>query len=92
MGIKESLEILAAIELLGVSGIEIAKDGINADDISKALDLIKNSDVLVEGVKGINLVDEEIKDLEQEELIQLGLAAFGMIKKIISATKKEAVV
>lgn len=87
LGIKESLELLAAIELGSVGIIDIAKDGIGADDIPKALDLVKKSDVFVEGVKGFNEIDDEVKDLDQAELIQLGSAAFVMIKKIIAATK-----
>lgn len=88
LGIKESLELVAGIELVTVSTLDIAKDGLGADDIPKALELVKKSDVIVEAVKGIDLVDDEVKDLDQAELIQLGTATFAMIKKIVAATKK----
>lgn len=88
IGIKESLELLAGVELLGVSGIEIAKDGLDMSDVPKALELAKKSDVLVAAVKGLDQVDDEVKDLDQAELLQLGTAAFGMVKKIVAAAKK----
>lgn len=91
IGIKETLEILASIELCSVAGIEIAKGGLGAEDIAPALELVKKSDVIIEGVKGLDLIDDEIKDLDQAELLQLGAAAFNMVKKIASAAKsKEA--
>jgi urease gamma subunit len=86
-GLKESLELLKAIELIGVSGLEIAKDGLGVDDISKAVDLLKQINVIIEGVKGVGEIGAEIKDLDQEELIQLGLALFGSYKKIAEAAK-----
>lgn len=88
---KETLELLAAIELLAVSGIAIAKDGVDASDISKVLELIKKFDVLVEGVKGIDLIDNEVKDIDQMELIALGTALFGTFKAIKAAVNKEVV-
>lgn len=88
LGIKESLELIAGIELAAVSGIEIAKDGLGMDDIPKALELIKHSDVLIEAVKGIDQIDDEAKDLDDAELIQLGSKAYAMVKKIAAAAKK----
>ena len=87
LGIKESKELLAGIELAAVAGIEIAKDGLDVSDISKALELVKKSDVLIEAVKGIDGIDEEIKDLDQAELIELGTITFSLVKKIVSAAK-----
>lgn len=86
---KETLELIAAIQLAAVSGIEIAKGGITADDLPKALDLIKKFDVLVEGVKGIDLVDDEIKNIDQAHLIEAGVALFGLVKAIKEAASKQ---
>jgi hypothetical protein len=86
-GLKESLELIKAIELLGVSGFDIAKDGLGVDDISKAVDLLKQINVIIEGIKGVGEISGEIKDLDQEELIQLGLSLFGCYKKIAEAAK-----
>lgn len=87
IGIKESLELFAAIELLAISGIDIAKDGFDMSDISKVLELVKKSDVIISGVKDIDMLDDEVKDLDQAELMQLGVVAFAMIKKIIAEVK-----
>lgn len=89
LGIKESLELLAGVELVAVTGIEVAKDGLGMDDLAKAVELVKKSEVLVEAVKGLNLVDDEVKDLDQAELLQLGAASFAMVKKIAAASKKQ---
>jgi hypothetical protein len=89
VSIKESKELLAGIELLAISGIEIAKDGLDVSDIAKALELIKKIDVILEAVKGIDGLDEEIKDLDQAELIELGTIGFSLVKKIISASKEQ---
>ena len=88
-GLKESLELIKALELVGVKGVEIAKGGLGAEDIPAAIELLKEVNVLIEGVKGVGEIGEEMKDLEQEELIQLGLALFGAYKKIASAAKEQ---
>lgn len=88
---KETLELLAAIELAAVSGIEISKGGITADDLPKALELIKKFETLVEGVKGFDKIDDEIKNIDQAGLIQLGTALFGTFKAIKAAAQKEVV-
>lgn len=88
---KETLELLAAIELVAVSGIEIAKDGVNAADLPKAIELIKKFDTIVEGAKGLDKLDDEIKDIDQAELIALGSALFTTFKAIKAAASKEVV-
>lgn len=89
VGIKESLELVKGVELLGVKGAQILKGGVNAEDIPAALELMKEVSVLVEAVKGVGEIPAEAKDLEQEELIQLGLALFGAVKNISAAAKAE---
>lgn len=89
--LKETLELVKAIEVLGVAGVGIAKDGIGAEDIAPALALVQQASVLVEGFKGLGQVDDEVKDLDEQELVQLGLAAFGAYKKIREAAKAASV-
>jgi hypothetical protein len=90
VGLKESLELVKALELVGVKGLQIAKGGLNAEDIPLAIDLLKEVNVIIEGVKGVSDIGAEMKDLSQEELIQLGLALFGVYKKIAEASKEQA--
>lgn len=89
LSIKESLEVLAAVELGAISILDIAKDGIGLDDLPKALELVKKADVFVSAVKDVKDIPAELKDLDQAEMLQLGMAAFELIKKVVAATKKE---
>lgn len=85
-GIKESKELLNGVELLAVSAKKIAKDGVSLADLPEAIELLKKVDILVEAVKGLESIDEELKDLEQEELVELGLKVFSIVKAV---SKKE---
>lgn len=87
LGIKESLEVIAAAKLVGVNVVAAAKDGIDMSDVQYAINIAKDSEKIVEAVKDVDLVDDEVKDLSQEELLQLGAAAFDMVKSIAAAAK-----
>ena len=82
MDVKNTLEVIAAVELLGVAGKEIAKDGIAIDDLPKALELIKKYDVLVAAVDGIGDVVDEAKDIDSAEAVIIVTALMATIKKI----------
>lgn len=84
--IKESLELVKSIEILGVSAKKMLADGkINFADAPIALELIKEIEPVIEGFKDLKEIKEEIKDLSQEELIQLGLAVFNAYKNVAKA-------
>ena len=85
MDIKNTLEVIAAVELLGVSGKEIAKDGIAIDDLPKALELLKKYDVLLAAVDGIGEVVDEAKDIDSAEAVIIVTALMATIKKIKEA-------
>jgi hypothetical protein len=84
-GIKESKELLEGVKVLAVSAKKIAKDGVSLADLPEALELIKKIDILVEAVKGVDGIDEEVKDLDQAELVELGVAVFDIVKAIKGA-------
>jgi len=84
-GIKECLEMLDGLELLSVKGLEIAKDGLELNDIPKALEVFKQYEVLVAAVKGSGEILAEVKDIDQAELMELGARVLGMVKKIKEA-------
>lgn len=81
IGIKESKEVLDALEAIGVKSA-VLKDGFQLGDISVLTGIVAP---LIEGIKGIELVDDEIKDLTSEELQELGSKALDIIKKIKDA-------
>ncbi len=85
MKIDQTLEVLAAVELLAVAGKKVAKDGLSLADLPEALELLKHLDVLVAAVKGADEVVAEIKDLDQGELIVLGTKVVEIVKAIKSA-------
>lgn len=83
--LKETMELVKALELIGVKGKEILKDGIDSNDIVPAIELLKEINVIVEGIKDVKEIGAEMKDLDQEELLQLGMAMFSLYKKIKEA-------
>lgn len=88
-GIKESLEVIAGIEVVGVNVAKAASDGkINISDAKYAIEIAKDSGKIMDAVKGADLVLKEAKDLDEQELVQLGLAAYTMVKNIVAASKE----
>lgn len=83
--LKESLELVKAIDLLATKGIEISKGGIGAEDIGPAIEVLKQINVLIEGFKGLGGIPAEMKDLDEAEMLQLGSAVFGVYKDIKAA-------
>ena len=84
--IKETKELLEGVQLLAITAVKIADDGFNIkEDFAHVIELAKNSTVLVEAVKGVGDIDEEVKDLDQQELAELGLLVFNMYKNIKAA-------
>ena len=83
-GIEQTLELLQAIKETAVVGITALADGFQFADIGKLVSLYKPVSAAVEGIQE---VDDELKDLNEAEAIQLGLATYGMIKAIIETVK-----
>lgn len=84
-GIKETKDVLLAIEALGTKAV-VFRDGFQVADIAALTGVIGP---VVEAIKDSNLVDDEIKDLDKEELAELGEAALQVIKNIKDAWKTQ---
>ena len=83
-GIKEIKELHNAVKLLAVSAKQILSDGkINISDLPVLLDLIKNVNVLVEGIKGVDKIPAEAKDLDAAEMAELA----GLVIDLVNAIK-----
>jgi len=81
MDIKNTIELLNAVEVLAVAGAKIAKDKkISADDLPAVIELVKKLDVVLEGIKDLDQLDEEVKDLDEAELI-------GIVSKVLIIAK-----
>lgn len=85
MDIKETQELLNAVEVLAVAGAKIAKDKkVNAEDLPAVIDLVKKLDVVLNGIKDLDKLDEEVKDLDEAELIAI-VSKVMIIAKTIKA-------
>lgn len=80
--IKETKELIAATKLLAVSAAKISKDGLNAADIPQVVQLATNFKVIVDGLQGLDLIDDELKDLEKDELIELIQDLHSLVKEV----------
>ena len=85
MGIKETKELIEALGKLGVAGKKIAKDKkIGVDDIAHIVSLASEADDLLAGFKGLDVMLEELKDLDEAEV----LAIIGELYKQAEAINK----
>ena len=88
--VKETKELMEGLQLIAITGVKIADSGFSIkEDFPHIIELAQKSNVLIEAVKGMSDISEEIKDLNQEELAELGLLVFNMYKNI-KAAKEEA--
>lgn len=87
MDIKNSLEIVLAIETLGVAGVEIAKDGIGWEDTEKVLALAGKHKVFTDAIEDAGMVIDEAKDIDAQEAVQFYMA-FQKAVKNIKASKE----
>lgn len=85
VGIKETKEVLKAIEPVLVSVKKIAKDGITAADLVHLIDLVQELEKIAEGVKGIDKVPAELQDLDQAEVMELIGAGYAIADAINKA-------
>jgi len=86
MNIKETLELLNALQIAGVAVAKIAKDGkVNAEDLPVLLSLSMDFSKLVDGFSGAGEIPEELKDLDEAEV----MAIISKLFVIGKAVKKE---
>lgn len=83
--IKNIIEVLEAIKAGAIPVKEAMKDGLDASDLGKLLDLVKNYQIFLDAVEGIADIDEEIKDLESAEAVIIASKVFEIIKAIKAA-------
>lgn len=85
--IKETKELLKAIEILGVTGLEAAKDGISADDaLVIVTKLATNYKAILDGFTGLEKIKAELEDLDKSEVIEI----IGAIYELVAAGERAA--
>ena len=82
VGIEETKEVVKAIEIIAVLGTKTLANGLQLSDFSALGELAKSFSDFKAAIQGISLVDDELKDLDQAELLELGSLVFDMVKKV----------
>lgn len=89
-GIKETLEVLKALDLLGDFVAKLFADGqVNSADFVHIVSLIKDFDSFSDAVSDADMISDELKDLSSDEVMELGMKAYNIVKKIVKATKSK---
>lgn len=87
-GTKEIEEVIKALEVVAEFAAKLFADGkVDGSDFLHVIALLKEADTFMDAVDGISETGEELKDLDETELIQLGLAGYKLVKKVVAAVK-----
>lgn len=72
MDIKETKELIQTLGKLAVVGKKIVADKkVGVDDITHIVSLATEANVILEGFKGLDIMMEELKDLDQTEVLEI---------------------
>ena len=86
VGIKESMELLEGVKVLGVSGKKILADGkVSVADLPEVMVLVSKAQAIVDAVQGIEGALPEIKDLDEAEATAIVAKVFEVIAAIKAA-------
>lgn len=86
VGIKETKELIAGMEAVGVCVAQIEKDHkIDMTDAAHLVELGGKFNILKDAFSGIGSISSEIKDLNEAEIMELGVAVFTAVKNIKAA-------
>lgn len=86
--IKEIQEVIKALDVLASHLAKVFADGkVDGSDFVHVVSLLQNANVFIDAAKDIKDVSKEIKDLDEQELIQLGMAGYALVKKVVAAVK-----
>lgn len=88
--LRDTMEYFAAFSLIADQYGLIMEDGkVDFNDAKHFVKFVTEYKVFVNAIEDSGNVIAELKDLDEAELLQIGIAAFAIIKKI-SASKKKA--
>lgn len=91
-GIRESKEVLVALNELSMEIIKLVKDGLQWKDAVDLYSKLNNSDLLsklTKAANGIDAVPDEVKDLNISEAMELAMVQIAYIPRIVDALKGE---
>lgn len=82
VSIKETKEMIAALGELAFLAGQVLKDGkVSMSDASLLPSMVNKYPVLAAGVTDVDKVIEEIKDLDQTEVLDLVVAMYAAVNK-----------
>lgn len=87
-GIQNTQEVMVALAAIGAKVIGIVGDGVELNDLSKLVELAKDDAFLAKikaAREGIELVDDEIKDISFMEGAQLLMVLPALIAEVKAA-------
>jgi hypothetical protein len=84
-GIKEISELIDGLALIGEQAKKISKGGIGVEDIAHLVKLAQEFEVLKDAFGGLKEAGEEIKDLDQSEIIAIIGKLYELVKKVEKA-------
>jgi len=91
-GIKETKEVLIAVNELALIIIKHVKDGVQVSDIPAiAVEMFRNEafkDAIANAVKDIAMVPAEVKDINVEEGLELAKEQISYLPRLLEALKK----
>lgn len=83
LGLKETNELLDALDLISKTVVKALADGkVGVDDLVHLADLARNLDVLMAGINDADDAIRELKDLDEAELLTVVVRIFGIVKGI----------
>lgn len=89
MDTKNTMEIFTALSILSQAAVEITADGkVDVADAKHILDLLNEYKAFIAAVEGADVVIDEIKDIDEQEAVQLGMAAYALVKNVVKAVKQ----
>ena len=89
MDTKNINEIFVALSVLSKAAVQITADGkVDVADAKHILELLNEYKAFIAAVEDAKLIVDEAKDIDEQEAVQLGLAAYGLVKDVVKAVKQ----
>lgn len=88
VGIKESKELLNGVMSMAVLMVKRFSDGFQVDDLSAILAAMAVDPEFREAIKGLKELPVEVKDIDLQEGLELGMLVLGRVPEIIAAAQK----
>lgn len=83
--VKNIIEVIEAVEVIAIPVKQALKDGLDASDLPKLLDIVKQHQKLIDAVDSIGEIVDEGKDIDAIEAAAIAAKVIELIKKLKAA-------